>query len=57
MIRFYAPDIETDFSLPETESGHCCRVLRMKEGDILHAVDGKGNAFECVITNANPKKT
>lgn len=57
MIRFYAPDIETDTSLPEVESGHCCRVLRMKEGDTIHAVDGKGFAYECVITDANPKKT
>lgn len=57
MIRFYAPDIETDYSLPEVESGHCCRVLRMKEGDTIHAVDGKGFAYECVITDANPKKT
>ncbi len=57
MIRFYAPDIETDTSLPEMESGHCCRVLRMKEGDTIHAVDGKGFAYECVITDANPKKT
>lgn len=57
MIRFYAPDIETDNSLPEMESGHCCRVLRMKEGDTIHAVDGKGFAYECIITDANPKKT
>lgn len=57
MIRFYAPDIETDYSLPEMESGHCCRVLRMKEGDTIHAVDGKGFAYECIITDANPKKT
>ncbi len=57
MIRFFSPDIETELTLPEVESGHCCRVLRMKEGDIIHAVDGKGNAFECKITQANPKKT
>lgn len=57
MIRFYAPDIATDQTLPEVESGHCCRVLRMKEGDTIHAVDGKGFAYECVITDANPKKT
>lgn len=57
MIRFFAPYIETDHSLPEAESGHCCRVLRMKEGDVIHAVDGKGFAYECVITDANPKGT
>lgn len=57
MIRFYAPDIETDASLPEVESGHCCRVLRMKEGDTIHAVDGKGNSYECVITRSHQKRT
>lgn len=57
MIRFYAPEIEIVLTLPETESGHCCRVLRMKEGDTIYAVDGKGGAYECVITQAHPKHT
>lgn len=57
MIRFFAPEIEIDGVLPETESGHCCRVLRMKEGDTLYAVDGKGHSFECVITEADSKHT
>lgn len=57
MIRFFAPYIEQTGILPEVESGHCCRVLRMKTGDIINVVDGKGNAFECEILNANPKKT
>lgn len=57
MIRFYAPDIAVTCALPEVESGHCCRVLRRKEGDTLHAVDGKGTAYECRIVDANPKST
>ena len=57
MIRFYAPDIESTQSLPETESAHCCRVLRLTEGDRIHAVDGRGHAFECVITYAHHKQT
>lgn len=57
MIRFYTPEIEETGLLPEVESGHCCRVLRMKDGDIIYTVDGRGNAFECEIINANPKKT
>ena len=57
MIRFYAPDIITTRTLPETESAHCCRVLRMKEGDIIHAVDGKGVAYKCMILEAHPKHT
>lgn len=57
MIRFYAPEIATTRTLPEVESGHCCRVLRMREGDHIHVVDGLGNSYECVITLAHHKHT
>ncbi|MDE5840429.1 MAG: 16S rRNA (uracil(1498)-N(3))-methyltransferase [Muribaculaceae bacterium] len=57
MIQFYAPDIDTAGVLPETESGHCCRVLRMKEGDNIYVTDGKGHRYECVILDAHPKHT
>lgn len=57
MIRFYAPYIETDRKLPESDSTHCSRVLRMKAGDIVHIVDGKGNAYTCIIVNPHPKAT
>lgn len=57
MIRFYSPDIASDLTLPEIESGHCCRVLRMKEGDRIYVVDGKGMEYECEITDAHPKHT
>ncbi|MBD5356611.1 MAG: 16S rRNA (uracil(1498)-N(3))-methyltransferase [Bacteroides sp.] len=57
MIQFYAPDIETTGLLPESDSGHCCRVLRMKEGDEVCVVDGKGSRFRCIILEAHPKHT
>ena len=57
MIRFYSPDIASDLTLPEIESGHCCRVLRMKEGNRIYVVDGKGMEYECEITDAHPKHT
>ena len=57
MIQFYAPEIELTGILPETESGHCCRVLRMKEGDRIFVTDGKGHRFECAILDAHPKHT
>lgn len=57
MIQFYAPDIETTLTLPETESGHCCRVLRMKEGERIYVTDGRDHRFECVILDAHPKHT
>lgn len=55
MIQFYAPEIETLPVLPPEESVHCCRVLRMKEGDVIRVTDGKGNLFECELADANPK--
>ena len=55
MIRFYSPDIADSLKLPEGESGHCCRVLRLKEGADINVVDGKGFSYECRLTNANPK--
>lgn len=55
MIRFFAPDIESTGELPEVESAHCCRVLRMRAGDVIYVVDGKGNAFECELIDPNPK--
>lgn len=57
MIQFYAPDIRSSGILPESESIHCCRVLRLKEGDTIFATDGKGTRFECVILEAHPKHT
>lgn len=53
---FYAPDILTTSILPEEESMHCVRVLRMKEGDEILITDGKGYFYDSVITLANPKK-
>lgn len=57
MIQFFAPDIETTGRLPESDSAHCCRVLRMHEGDEIEVVDGKGHRFRCVIVEAHPKRT
>lgn len=45
MIRFYAPDIESTATLPETESGHAVRVLRKQPGDTIEVVDGRGTLF------------
>ena len=55
MIRFYAPDIVETKLLPEIESSHCCRVLRMKAGDILHVVDGKGYSYKCELIKADSR--
>lgn len=56
MQIFYAPDIEGDsYTLDERESRHLVRVLRMKRGTPVKLIDGKGNLFEGVITDPDPK--
>lgn len=57
MIRFYAPEIACSPFLPESDSQHCCKVLRMQSGDEIAIVDGKGNLFRCRIVNAHHKRT
>lgn len=57
MIRFYAPEIETSPFLPESDSQHCCRVLRMVSGDEIELVDGRGGLYKCRIVNAHNKRT
>ena len=56
MIRFYAPGLPENTTLPESDSGHCVRVLRMKEGDRVEAVDGRGTLYRCTIAEAHPKR-
>lgn len=57
MQLFYLPDINGNtITLPEEESKHCIRVLRMASGDELLIVNGKGSLFTCKITDANPKR-
>lgn len=54
-IRFFAPDIADTLTLPESDSGHAVRVLRMKAGDSLEAVDGRGHIYRCRLTDAHHK--
>lgn len=56
MIQFYAPDIETNQILPESDSQHCVRVLRMKSGDELSVIDGKGHCYTCRLLEAHSKR-
>lgn len=56
MIRFFSPDIASSLALPESDSGHCVRVLRMRPGDPLEVVDGRGNLFRCTLLDANPRR-
>lgn len=55
MQIFYTPDILQCPELPEEESGHCVRVLRLSEGDEILLTDGRGSFYQAVIRQAHPK--
>lgn len=42
-------------TLPPQESKHACRVLRMRDGDTLAILNGRGEVLEGTIEEANPK--
>jgi 16S rRNA (uracil1498-N3)-methyltransferase len=50
MTVFYAPDAAFSNVLPETESQHAVKVLRLKQGDKIMVVDGHGGCFLAAIT-------
>ena len=52
---FYAPDIASEHVLPEDESVHCVRVLRLKEGDSITITDGKGFLYNATLENIHLK--
>lgn len=55
MHRFFAPDIAATLTLPEEESRHCARVLRLVEGDEIEVVDGSGTLYRCRVAMAHAK--
>ena len=56
MNVFYTPDIQGNkHVLSETESKHCIKVLRLKNGDTVDLVDGKGKWYKTIITDAHHK--
>ncbi len=50
MTVFYAPDATFSNVLPEEESQHAIKVLRLQKGDKIMVVDGKGGCFLATIT-------
>ncbi|MDD4922324.1 MAG: 16S rRNA (uracil(1498)-N(3))-methyltransferase [Bacteroidales bacterium] len=55
MPIFYTPDILLNPSLPEEESAHCVRVLRLGDGAEIQLIDGKGHFYRARIVQAHPK--
>ncbi|MEI6696791.1 MAG: 16S rRNA (uracil(1498)-N(3))-methyltransferase [Bacteroidota bacterium] len=57
MHLFYTPNIKSSlYTLDKEESTHCVRVLRLKEGSLIHLTDGKGNLFKAQLLSADPKE-
>jgi 16S rRNA (uracil1498-N3)-methyltransferase len=57
MHLFYTPDLQgLNYTLDETESKHCIRVLRLSVNDNIQLIDGKGGFYIAKIIDPNPKK-
>lgn len=56
---FYTPDFlgnANSYTMPEEESQHAVKVLRMQAGERIHLINGKGGLFEAEIVNPHPKR-
>lgn len=51
------PSVGGSFTLDEEQSAHCIRVLRLRTGDPLSVIDGRGSLGEGTIVDANPRRT
>jgi len=55
---FYVPEINPPESiLPEDESRHCIKVLRLRQGDEILITDGKGIIYSGDLINEDPRGT
>ena len=50
---FYAPDAATLHELPADEAVHALRVLRLKPGDEMMLMDGRGNYYRAEVSLAH----
>lgn len=57
MILFYCNDINGDFAyFSEEETKHCTQVLRKKQGDNVHFIDGVGHWYEGQIEELSKRQ-
>ena len=59
MQLFYNKDLtstNSQFTFDKTESRHIVKVLRKKEGDLLHITNGKNELFTVQVILANDKR-
>jgi len=55
MALFYVPNLTSGNVLPEEESQHAVKVVRLQVGDTIEVVDGVGGFYCAQITNPHPK--
>lgn len=55
MALFYVPNLSAACILPDEESTHAVKVLRLKTGDSIQIVDGNGGFFNARITTPHHK--
>lgn len=54
---FYAPDLAgPTYTLPEDESKHAVRVLRLTTGDTVELVNGQGGVFQAEVEAPDAKR-
>ncbi|MFL0205540.1 RsmE family RNA methyltransferase [Aquirufa sp. 2-AUSEE-184A6] len=53
---FYAPNAKDSSYLSEEESFHAIRVLRLKVGEVIHLLDGRGSKYSTKISTIEGKK-
>ena len=57
MELFFSRDFDGSVCrLDADESAHCVKVLRHREGDDIHVIDGEGTLYTCRILSASPKE-
>lgn len=55
MALFYVPNLASGTVLPEEESQHAVKVLRLQVGAEISVVDGIGGFYKAKIINPHPK--
>lgn len=58
IMQLFYSDILTGevFTFDENESKHIIKVLRHKQGDVIHVTDGAGKLYKAGIVNDDPRK-
>jgi 16S rRNA (uracil1498-N3)-methyltransferase len=56
MAIFHAPNVKNEALLPEDESLHAVKVLRLNAGSQITIFDGVGGVYEARITHPHPRR-